>query len=462
MQKILKIFTAVFVLLFVIAFSGNAAKTQIVIIFDASGSMWGQINGKAKIEIAKNAFGQIVDELAKLENMQVALRVYGHLNKKCSNSVLEVPMGSIQADAVKTKIKSLVPKGKTPIAFSIEMAVDDFNQEIKGEKVILVVTDGMESCGGDPCRVALKLKNAGIVTKIHVVGFGMDKKGLDSLKCIVAPSGGMMLGAADAKGLAKAFGAITKSIVSDNLLILGRDKNNRKVYMDVQVHQGGQVIASSEGADVNFSLKEGIYDVKTTSRSTKMTIWRKHVKVSKSKRREETIVYSESELKIRGIDSADKPIYSWYTIYKAGTSEEVTKSESKGWAKIILNPGEYDVKVFEQDTNPVMTLWVRGIKIGAGEQVTKTVKFASGSIMIKPVISGSSTSKKYWWYYVYPTGETKKRVGQTEGVGNRKIVLAPGSYSISVIDDYNNVVKTVSAIIVEEGKSVDVVIPLGK
>ncbi len=192
MKKKSKIIVVLLICLFLTVpyvFSDDAPSTQIVIIFDASGSMWGQINGKPKIEIAKKTFEQIIDELANNDNMQVALRVYGHLNKKCSNSVLEVPMGKIRAAVVKAKINSLVPKGKTPIAYSIDKAVDDFDKDNRGEKIILVVTDGMESCDGDPCTIADKLKKAGIVTKIHVVGFGMKKKGLESLKCIVSPSG---------------------------------------------------------------------------------------------------------------------------------------------------------------------------------------------------------------------------------------------------------------------------------
>jgi len=130
---------------------------QVDIIFDASGSMWGQINGVSKIEIARKAMADLMKDFEEQKDLQLALRVYGHTNKQCDNSILEIPMEAGNHANILAKINSIKPLGKTPIAFSLEQSVSDFNNE-KGEKIIVLITDGLESCNGAICAVSQALK----------------------------------------------------------------------------------------------------------------------------------------------------------------------------------------------------------------------------------------------------------------------------------------------------------------
>lgn len=81
--------------------------TQIVLIFDASNSMWGQIDGKAKIEIAREAMNELLKEFETKPNIYLGLRIYGHLNKRCDNSVLEIKIGKDNAKTIKEKIADI-------------------------------------------------------------------------------------------------------------------------------------------------------------------------------------------------------------------------------------------------------------------------------------------------------------------------------------------------------------------
>src|SRR4030067_2273550 len=104
--------------------------TEINLILDASGSMWGQVDGRTKIDVAKESMGKIIDELKTKNNLQVSLRIYAHLNKECTNSVVEIPMGPIDAEAMKAKIQGVTPLGSTPIAYSLTESVKDFKKDI--------------------------------------------------------------------------------------------------------------------------------------------------------------------------------------------------------------------------------------------------------------------------------------------------------------------------------------------
>ena len=193
-------------------FCQNQTSTQIDIIFDASGSMWGQIEGGNKITIAREVLSALLTDFESKKDIQLSLRVYGHLNKQCDNSVLEVSMGLNNHSIITEKVNSVQPLGKTPIAYSLLETINDFDLDQLGEKVIILVTDGIESCNGDICEAALTLKNSGIVTNIHVVGFGMKEEEVESLKCIAEPFNGKIIGASDAKELKEAFNKISEEV----------------------------------------------------------------------------------------------------------------------------------------------------------------------------------------------------------------------------------------------------------
>ena len=106
--------------------------TRILFIFDGSNSMNSQWQNSSKIKVAKKLMYETMDELSRIDNLEVALRLYGHQTRirpgqqDCSDTKLEVPFGKGNFDRIKSKINSLVPKGTTPIARSLEAAAKDF------------------------------------------------------------------------------------------------------------------------------------------------------------------------------------------------------------------------------------------------------------------------------------------------------------------------------------------------
>ena len=166
--------------------SGNNAS--MIIILDASGSMWGQIDGKPKIAIAKNALAGIVKNLP--ENMNVGFVAYGHRKKGDCNDVEQlIPLSALNKNKLLEKINGLNPKGKTPISLSIRLTLNNL-KGIKDKVTVILVSDGLETCKEDPCETTRLLKASGVNFIMHVIGFDVSEKENKQLQCIADAGNG--------------------------------------------------------------------------------------------------------------------------------------------------------------------------------------------------------------------------------------------------------------------------------
>jgi len=168
--------------------TGYEPTTRILFIFDASNSMAGQWDGERKFDIAREILLEMVDSLEQMPNVEMALRVYGHQSpvppQDCSDTKLEVPFRSTNASRIRQKLKFITPKGTTPIAHSLELAPDDFPPCNQCRNIILLITDGVEACDGDPCLVSTSLQRKGIILKPFVIGIGTDPGFRETYNCI--------------------------------------------------------------------------------------------------------------------------------------------------------------------------------------------------------------------------------------------------------------------------------------
>ncbi|MDA9782835.1 VWA domain-containing protein [Vicingaceae bacterium] len=184
-------------LLFIFMFSFALAeaqtapqKTRILFVFDASQSMYGRWDNGQKIQIAIRLLREIVDSLKTAENVEVALRVYGHQNnvtsdgRNCKDTKLEVPFSAKNHEKIIERLGSIRPKGTTLIAYSLEQAAYDFPDDKNARNVIILITDGIEECDGDPCAVSLALQKRGVVLKPFIIGMGLEPEVIDAFKCV--------------------------------------------------------------------------------------------------------------------------------------------------------------------------------------------------------------------------------------------------------------------------------------
>ena len=150
--------------------------TRILFVLDASQSMYGRWQSDMKISIARKLLSNLLDSLETVENIELALRVYGHQYnfppQVCNDTKLIVPFGPESIKSIKHKLKTLTPKGTTPIAYSLEQAGDDFPSCDNCRNIIVLITDGLEECDGDPCAVSQALQKKGVVLKPFIIGIG--------------------------------------------------------------------------------------------------------------------------------------------------------------------------------------------------------------------------------------------------------------------------------------------------
>jgi len=151
--------------------------TRILFVFDASQSMYGRWQSDMKISIARKLLANLLDSLETVENIELGLRVYGHQYRfppqVCNDTKLLVPFGGENnIKSIKHKLRTLTPKGTTPIAYALEQAGSDFPPCENCRNIIVLITDGLEECDGDPCAVSKALQKRGVVLKPFIIGIG--------------------------------------------------------------------------------------------------------------------------------------------------------------------------------------------------------------------------------------------------------------------------------------------------
>jgi Ca-activated chloride channel family protein len=165
----------------------NVPITRVLFVFDASKSMKSKHDQTSRIDGAKKLFYKFLDSLNQQPNMQFALRIYGHTVKyppgDCNDSKLVVPFGTNNIQLIKDKVAEASPTGITPIEHSITQSANDF-PDSKAINTIILITDGIEECGGDPCKARAKLIEKGIILKPFIIGIDLTVEQIKTFECL--------------------------------------------------------------------------------------------------------------------------------------------------------------------------------------------------------------------------------------------------------------------------------------
>jgi Ca-activated chloride channel homolog len=191
--------------------TANGQASRAIIVFDASGSMYGEVPGGVKIDIAKKVVTDIVGSMDP--GLELGLIAYGHRTKgDCEDIELLVPPQKGSAAAITQAVKALNPKGKTPLTAAVIQAAQFLKFEEARASVILV-SDGVETCSKDPCQAAEELERLGIDFTCHVIGFDLKQGESSGLECLAKKTGGMYLAAKDAGSLKASLETAMKQVV---------------------------------------------------------------------------------------------------------------------------------------------------------------------------------------------------------------------------------------------------------
>jgi len=169
---------------------GEVQKTRILFVLDGSQSMYARWENGQKMQIATRLLRELVDSLDGAKNIELALRAYGHQNnvsadgRNCKDTKLEVPFAPDNHKKITDRLQTIRPRGTTLIAYSLEQAANDFPSCSNCRNVIILITDGIEECDGDPCAVSLALQKRGVILKPFVIGLGLEPEVMDAFKCV--------------------------------------------------------------------------------------------------------------------------------------------------------------------------------------------------------------------------------------------------------------------------------------
>ena len=194
--------------------SGVQAVTEapsVLFVLDGFGSMWAKAGAKPKIEIAKTVLADMLNKLAP--EVRTGLMVYGANRKEdCSDIEMLAPLGSDHTMLVQA-INGVNPKGMTPLTGAIQLAAAQLKQ-VEGNASVVVVSDGKETCTGDPCVAAREATGTGVNLRIHVVGFDVTPDETQQLNCIAKEGKGKYFAASNAEQLTVALAEVQKEVVA--------------------------------------------------------------------------------------------------------------------------------------------------------------------------------------------------------------------------------------------------------
>ena len=179
------------------------ADGKSIIVLDASGSMWGQIDGRPKLEIAREALASVLSGLDPAT--EIGLMAYGHREKgSCQDIELVVPPAAGTAEAITDAANHMKFLGKTPLTEAVRRAAAELKSTEEKATVILI-TDGIETCEADPCALGAELEASGVDFTAHVVGFGLTAEEGATVACLAENTGGKYIQAKDAGSLVEAL-----------------------------------------------------------------------------------------------------------------------------------------------------------------------------------------------------------------------------------------------------------------
>ncbi len=191
------------------------------LILDASGSMLQRVDGVRRIEIARKVLEDLVRNHLP-EQTAFALRVFGHKVADQCRTDLEIPLQALNRDAAAATIAKIdaMNLAKTPIADSLAKVPSDL-AGATGPRTVVLVTDGEETCDGDPAQVIKQLRNQGLDVQLSIVGFAIDDPELKStFQDWAELGGGSYFDAASAEQLARSL----RSVISGPFRVLDRQR----------------------------------------------------------------------------------------------------------------------------------------------------------------------------------------------------------------------------------------------
>ncbi|MFP5213784.1 MAG: vWA domain-containing protein [Acidobacteriota bacterium] len=447
----------------------DAGSGKFIFILDGSGSMNGQVQGRAKMDVAKEVLSGLVGDIP--EGVNVGLVAYGHRQKGDCSDVEELsPLAAVNKPDLIGKIKAIVPKGMTPITYSVQKVAEGL-RGVETEATIILVSDGEETCKGDPCALVKELKASGIKFVLHVIGFDVTDKEKEQLACLAKAGGGSYFTARNAGELklaAKRAVEDRKPAMSELTIRAVKDGKPLRAFGQIVNGEGDDKAKAAEswldGGRKAFQLSPGLYEVSVENRDDPATppITFQGVLLEPGSKVERVADFSGGVLIVKALRNG-VPAKGYCTVYKTGGGEAGKVTE--GWTQaradgFKLAAGSYEVVVENREDANGSSVKVQNITVEPGKAIEKVVEFSGGTIRMKAVRNEKPLRAYCIVYKGAEDGEENEREKIVEGwisPESTPFNVAPGSYDVLVEDqeDAGKPTKSFEGVTVEAGKTVE-------
>ena len=424
---------------FLMVFTGVAQSeanepSPLIIIYDASGSMWGQMDGKTKMEIASGVLNSTMSNLDAAQ--QVGLVAYGHRRKgDCKDVEFLVEFSGGNASEVTNAVDAIKPLGKTPLAYSASLVIDKL-RSTKTKATIILITDGIESCDGNICDVVKAAKAEGIDFKLHIIGFGLKEGETAQLKCAAEAGDGNYYDASDAEGLASVLDEAVEQNVDKPAGNFGvyAEKNGEPVDAYIKVLKAGtdeEVGAiRTYGKTGKIYLPAGKYDLVANplqSKVEKITV--KNIENLADEMTVENISFDGGMLRISCTNNGK----AWDAVVKAYDEDGKVAASGRTYTKgsdIELTPGTYKVSFLALNMKGLdVTYETEYMEVKAGDMTVVSKNFESGILQVYPKIGNEIIDATV--NVMEANSNTNVAAGRSYTKG-KEFIINPGTYKVMV------------------------------
>jgi Ca-activated chloride channel family protein len=436
--------------------------SPIIFIYDASGSMWGELEGRTKKEIAVEVLSTVVSGLSAQQ--AIGLVAYGHRNKEdCEDVEFAVPADNTDKKKVIDRIRGFTPLGKTPLAHSTRLVIQSLKAR-QAKATIILVTDGIESCEGDICDVVKSAIGEGIEFRMHIVGFGLQGQEVDQLRCAAGAARGQYFDAADASGLSTSLQEATTATVDEpnsNVSLIA-EKNGKPIDAIVEAFPSGAKeairFARTYRDTAKFYLPKGSYSlhIRPLEGSDVNAIILSHLQSKEDGMAFLTASFNAGKIKVQtynnqaGVDAL---------VHILAGGKVITQGRTYGKESLFdLNPGRYDVTVKAIAIDGVSNEYrFADIDVRPTETVSLEHTFRTGTLLIGAHHAAGLTDA----LVTITDTATKKNVASgrtyTQSTHNpKRFILTTGTYDITVSAvGSGSGKKEVFTIRIEENKTVE-------
>ncbi|MCB0703920.1 MAG: VWA domain-containing protein [Saprospiraceae bacterium] len=429
-------------------FGQTTSSKPIIFILDASGSMWQQIGSDYKITLARDVLYDLVNGMPA--DQALGLVAYGHRQKGDCGDIEELlPSGNTDKTAFKKAITGLNPLGKTPLAQSARLVINQLKTSGTAATIILI-TDGIETCEGDLCQVVEEAKAAGIDFVLHVIGFDLGDADRASLQCAAQSSDGLYIDASDKEGLSDALNQTTDLTVdkAKGQLSVECRRNGELIDCAVVVTQKGRekdvagmrTYGHPETNPALFNIPGGTYDLEVSvvgQRGIALQ-YKEDLVVSETELNEQVFDFSSGFLEVT-VTSGGALHDAAVKILEHGSKKQVNAGRTYEGAasnpmKKELSPGIYDIEIGSVSIKgEAAKILLEGVEIKPGETTALAHQFESAILRVGTSFGGELCDATVNVILLNPRKSVDGKRTYTSATTNpATFLLSPGTYEVDV------------------------------